>query len=351
MTGFSLEEHGQGAESLLATFEQLRPADLANVLHHLSAEAPRRGRRRARRRPARRRPGGAARGRPGRDPRQAQGGARRRRPGGDGPGRRRRPALRAARGGQGAAAGADAAATTPRDVRRLLSYEERHGRRPDDHRADRAAAGRHRRATRSPGSATRTCPPRWPRRSTCAGRRTRRRPASTWARCTSSGCCGTRRSRWSARSSTPICQPLRAGHHAAVGDQLSGDVQHGGGAGRRRGRVAAGRGHRRRRAGPPAARTTGGRRSLAEAARAGGPDGRRPRMAAERDRARSVSGTASEPGARARRGERGAAPRACGWTSRARRGAGCCPSTTRRPSAGSPSGSRASWAPAGSSSG
>lgn len=34
--GFSVEEHGQGAESLLATFEQLRPADLANVLHHLS---------------------------------------------------------------------------------------------------------------------------------------------------------------------------------------------------------------------------------------------------------------------------------------------------------------------------
>ncbi|WP_433858104.1 magnesium transporter MgtE N-terminal domain-containing protein [Streptomyces kronopolitis] len=36
VTGFSLEEHGQGAESLLATFEQLRPADLAGVLHHLS---------------------------------------------------------------------------------------------------------------------------------------------------------------------------------------------------------------------------------------------------------------------------------------------------------------------------
>ncbi|GHE64122.1 magnesium transporter [Streptomyces longispororuber] len=36
--GFFLEEHGQGAESLLATFEQLRPADLANVLHHLSAK-------------------------------------------------------------------------------------------------------------------------------------------------------------------------------------------------------------------------------------------------------------------------------------------------------------------------
>ncbi|MEU3978570.1 CBS domain-containing protein [Streptomyces sp. NPDC026672] len=38
VTGFSLEEHGQGAENLLATFEQLRPVDLANVLHHLSAK-------------------------------------------------------------------------------------------------------------------------------------------------------------------------------------------------------------------------------------------------------------------------------------------------------------------------
>ncbi|MEU4270194.1 CBS domain-containing protein [Streptomyces sp. NPDC026092] len=36
VTGFSLEEEGQGAESLVATFERLRPADLANVLHHLS---------------------------------------------------------------------------------------------------------------------------------------------------------------------------------------------------------------------------------------------------------------------------------------------------------------------------
>ncbi|MEV0093582.1 CBS domain-containing protein [Streptomyces sp. NPDC050738] len=36
VTGFSLEEEGQGAESLVATYEQLRPADLANVLHHLS---------------------------------------------------------------------------------------------------------------------------------------------------------------------------------------------------------------------------------------------------------------------------------------------------------------------------
>ncbi|WP_433892281.1 magnesium transporter MgtE N-terminal domain-containing protein [Streptomyces sp. CA-111067] len=36
VTGFSLSEEGQGAENLVATFEQLRPADLANVLHHLS---------------------------------------------------------------------------------------------------------------------------------------------------------------------------------------------------------------------------------------------------------------------------------------------------------------------------
>ncbi|MFF1340528.1 magnesium transporter MgtE N-terminal domain-containing protein [Streptomyces sp. NPDC058290] len=36
VTGFSLEEEGQGAESLVATFEQMRPADVANVLHHLT---------------------------------------------------------------------------------------------------------------------------------------------------------------------------------------------------------------------------------------------------------------------------------------------------------------------------
>jgi len=36
VTGFWLPEEGQGAENLVATFERLRPADLANVLHHLS---------------------------------------------------------------------------------------------------------------------------------------------------------------------------------------------------------------------------------------------------------------------------------------------------------------------------
>ncbi|MEW2413884.1 CBS domain-containing protein [Streptomyces sp. NPDC046866] len=36
VTGFSLEEEAQGAENLVATFEQMRPADVANVLHHLT---------------------------------------------------------------------------------------------------------------------------------------------------------------------------------------------------------------------------------------------------------------------------------------------------------------------------
>ncbi|HEY5833709.1 magnesium transporter MgtE N-terminal domain-containing protein [Streptomyces sp.] len=36
VSGFWLPEEGQGAENLVATFERLRPADLANVLHHLS---------------------------------------------------------------------------------------------------------------------------------------------------------------------------------------------------------------------------------------------------------------------------------------------------------------------------
>ena len=36
VTGFALREEDQGAANLLATFDRLRPADLANVLHHLS---------------------------------------------------------------------------------------------------------------------------------------------------------------------------------------------------------------------------------------------------------------------------------------------------------------------------
>ncbi|MEP7054391.1 MAG: CBS domain-containing protein [Actinomycetota bacterium] len=36
VSGFALMEHGQGAEHLLALYEGMRPADLANVLHDLS---------------------------------------------------------------------------------------------------------------------------------------------------------------------------------------------------------------------------------------------------------------------------------------------------------------------------
>jgi flagellar motility protein MotE (MotC chaperone)/sporulation protein YlmC with PRC-barrel domain len=36
VTGFALAEHGQGAEHLLALYEGMRPADLANVMHDLS---------------------------------------------------------------------------------------------------------------------------------------------------------------------------------------------------------------------------------------------------------------------------------------------------------------------------
>jgi flagellar motility protein MotE (MotC chaperone)/sporulation protein YlmC with PRC-barrel domain len=38
VSGFAAEEHGQGAASLLAAFERLKPADLAGVIHELSAK-------------------------------------------------------------------------------------------------------------------------------------------------------------------------------------------------------------------------------------------------------------------------------------------------------------------------
>jgi Mg/Co/Ni transporter MgtE len=38
VSGFAAEEHGQGAASLIAAFERLKPADLANVIHELSAK-------------------------------------------------------------------------------------------------------------------------------------------------------------------------------------------------------------------------------------------------------------------------------------------------------------------------
>ena len=38
VSGFAAEEYGQGAASLIAAFERLKPADLANVIHELSAK-------------------------------------------------------------------------------------------------------------------------------------------------------------------------------------------------------------------------------------------------------------------------------------------------------------------------
>jgi flagellar motility protein MotE (MotC chaperone)/CBS domain-containing protein len=38
VTGFALEEKEQGAATLLSTFEHMRPADIANTLHHLSSK-------------------------------------------------------------------------------------------------------------------------------------------------------------------------------------------------------------------------------------------------------------------------------------------------------------------------
>ena len=50
----------------------------------------------------------------------------------------------------------------------------RHRRRHDDDRAGDPAAGRDRRRGAGPGPRSPSCPPRWPRRSTSAGRRWRR---------------------------------------------------------------------------------------------------------------------------------------------------------------------------------
>ena len=72
VTGLHQSTAGQRAAMLLETYDDLKSADLADVIHDLSPKRRAEVAAALDDEQARRRPGGAARGRPGRDPRRAR---------------------------------------------------------------------------------------------------------------------------------------------------------------------------------------------------------------------------------------------------------------------------------------
>ena len=185
----------QGVDSLLTMMDTLRPADLANVLQDLPGKRRLEVAARPRRRAPGRRAGGAARGRPGPDPR--------RRSASSGPPTSSRrwspttpptcsPSSRRSRPSSSCELMEPDEAD---DLRRLLSYGDLHRRRPDEHRADHAPAGRDGRRGPGPGAQPGGLPVAGRPGLRRAGRRWRPRPASSSASRTSSGCCASRRSK------------------------------------------------------------------------------------------------------------------------------------------------------------
>jgi sporulation protein YlmC with PRC-barrel domain len=119
------------------------------------------------------------------------------------------------------------------DLRRLLTYDDEHGGRSDDHRAGHHRDRRRPSPRRWPWSGAKSSPPRSRPPSSSAGHRSRRRPAATSAWSTSSVCCASHPMHRSAASSTRTSSrslPMRVG----PGHSHAGELQHGGPTGRGR---------------------------------------------------------------------------------------------------------------------